>query len=87
LKKILLSVFLFTFACVKETKITNILHFKVDNSLLEINEIKDSILHLSYRVPVGYKEIKLKNNFDLKKIGFDSISSLPLINKSFYFDE
>jgi hypothetical protein len=87
LKKILLLVFLLTFACGKEIKITNTLQFKVDNSLLEVNEIKDSVLHLSYRIPVGFKEIKLKKNLDLKKIGFDSISSLPLINKSFYFDE
>jgi hypothetical protein len=87
LKKILLLVFLCTFACGKETKITNTLQFKVDNSLLEIYDIKDSVLHLSYSIPVGYKEIKLRKKVDLKKIGFDSISSLPLINKSFYFDE
>ena len=87
LKKIFLLIFLCTFACDKENKTTNTIQFKVDNSLLEINEVKDSVLNLSYRVPVGYKEIKIKKNLDLKKIGFDSISSLPLINKSFYFDE
>lgn len=87
MKKIFLLIFLCTFACGKENKTTNTIQFKVDNSLLEINEVKDSVLNISYRVPVGYKEIKIKKNLDLKKIGFDSISSLPLINKSFYFDE
>jgi hypothetical protein len=74
-------------SCNKKEKRTDTLGFTIDSTLLETTEFKDRTLNLSYRVPLGYKEVVSKNNRNIKNTRFDSISSLPLVHRSYYFCE
>ncbi len=74
-------------SCKKEILKENTLQFRVNKALLNNEEINDNILNLSYRIPVGFNAVKLNNTLSLKEINLDSISSLPLENRSFYFDK
>ena len=85
--KILYSfiVFLVFVSCKNETS-KNTINFDVKKELLfpvSYNITND----LHFNVPINFSKINISSLDNLKKVGLDSISNLPLLNHRFYFNE
>lgn len=72
-------------SCKNETT-KNTINFDVNKELLF--PVSQSITNnLHFNVPVNFTKINITSLENLKNVGLDSISNLPLLNHRFYFNE
>ena len=72
-------------SCKNETT-KNTINFDVNKELLF--PVSQSITNdLHFNIPVNFTKINITSLENLKNVGLDSISNLPLLNHRFYFNE
>lgn len=72
-------------SCKKETS-KNSLKFNVQKDLLSTRSY-NLTQNLHFNIPLDFEKVSINSLDDLKKVGLDSISNLPLLNHRFYFNK